>query len=483
MKNKIFKIALLSLLSLSIVPLINSCVKEDLNVDPKHPFVLPSENFLVSGLYQFAYYTTTPNVNFNNYAFFVQYLAETTYFDETRYDLKTRNQPRNHFNRMYVYTIGNIKNAKNQLPKESNSTVVAANKLATLEIFEVLAWENLVNTFGDIPYSEAYEADSKSNYLAKYDDAKSIYIDLLKRLDAVITTINIAEMGYSSGDVIYKGDMMKWLRTANAIKLRLGINLADTDPALAKGAIESAYLSGLYQNSSDNFTFNFDRGTFTNPYYDNFVASGRNDFIPSEMVINTLKAKNDPRIDTWFTKVEVSTGVFDYVGGRFGYQNPFGTRSHLNTAYFLQNDSPASLISYTEIAFILAEAAQRGFDVGGSALDYYAAAIQASFAESGITNLVAAYLVAHPYDATDWKKSIGEQAYIALFGKAFPAWNFTRRLDQPLLVNPASSLTTTIPFRMLYSDQEYVLNGANVNAATTAIGGDEVSTKLFWDVN
>lgn len=483
MKKKIFKIAFVSMLSLSIVPLMNSCVKEELNIDTKHPSVLPSENFLISGLYQFAYYTTTPSVNFNNYVFFVQYLAETTYFDESRYDLKTRNQPRNHFNRMYVYTIGNIKNAKNQLPKETNSVEVAANKLASLEIFEIMAWENLVNTFGNVPYFEAFEADSKSNYLAKYDDAKAIYLDLLKRLDAVIATINTSESGYSNGDAIYKGDMSKWLKTANALKLRLGINLVDTDPTLAKSVIESAYLSGVYQNSSDNFTFNFDRGTFTNPYYDNLVASGRNDFVPSETVINTLKAKSDPRLDAWFTKVEVSTGVFDFVGGKFGYQNPFGSRSHLNNSYFLKNDSPAALISYTEIEFILAEAAQHGFNVGGTAQDHYEAAVDASFTESGIGSQVTAYLVANPYDASNWKKSIGEQAYIALFGKAYSAWSFTRRLDQPVLVNPTTSLTTTVPFRMPYSDQEYVLNGTNVNAAAAAIGGDEVSTKLFWDIN
>lgn len=478
---KIFKIAVISLLAIG--PLMNSCVDEGLNIDTKHPSVLPSENFLASGLYQFTYYTTTPNVNFNNYAFFVQYLAETTYFDETRYDLITRNQPRNHFNRIYIYTIGNIKNAKNQLAKEVNEEIVAANKLATLEIFEILAWENLVNTFGNIPYNEAFQADAQLNYLPKYDDAKNIYIDLINRLDAIIITINTEQRGYSDGDVIYRGDMSKWIKTANAIKLRLGINLADTDPGLAKSTIESAYLSGLYQDSSDDFTFKFDKGTFTNPYFDTFVASERNDFVPSELIINTLKDKNDPRVDVWFTKVEISTDIFDYIGGRFGYQNPYGTRSHLNNSYFLQNDKPATLISYIEIAFILAEAAQRGFNVGASAQDYYQSAIESSFTESGIANQSAAYLVGNLYDANNWKKSIGEQAYIALFAKPYPTWNFTRRLDQPILVNPESSLTTTVPFRMRYSDQEYVLNGTNVNAAAVEIGGDQVSTKLFWDVN
>jgi len=480
MKKKIIKTAFLLIVASFMMI---SCVKEDLNIDPKHPSFLPSENFLATGLYQFAYYTITPSVNFNNYAFFVQNLAEVTYIDESKYNLKERNQPRNHFNRMYVYSIGNIKNAKQELPKETNSDEVAANKLATLEVFEILVWENLVNTFGNIPYFEAFEADSKSNYLVKYDDAKSIYIDLIKRLDAVIANINTNDDGYLSGDVIYKGDMSKWKKTANAIKLRLGINLADTDISLAKSTIESAYQSGVFTSGQDDFTFRFDKGTFTNPFYDNFVASGRNDFVPSALVINTLKAKNDPRMDVWFTPVGTSSGVFDFVGGNFGYKNPFGSNSHLRNSYFLQIDQPASLITYMEMAFILAEVAQRGFNVGGTAEDYYKSAIMTSFDVSGIPNEAALYLTNNPYDAANWKQSIGEQAYIALFAKAYATWNFTRRLDYPVLVNPASSLTTTVPYRMIYSDQEYVLNGANVRAAAVEIGGDEVSTKLFWDVN
>lgn len=483
MKKRIFKIALASFLALGIVPLMNSCVDENLNIDPKHPAVLPSDNFLVTGLYQFAYYTTTPSVNFNNYAFFIQNLSETTYIDETNYNLTTRNQPRNHFNRMYVYTIGNIKNAKRQLPKEANTDEVAANKAATLEIFEILAWENLVNTFGDIPYFEAFQADSKMNYLAKYDDAKDIYIDLIKRLDAVIPTISINQEGYGGADAIYKGDMQKWAKTANVIKLRLGINLSDTDVTLAKRIIEEAYQSGVYQSSKDDFTFKFDKGTFTNPYYDNFIASGRSDFIPSELIINTMKSNNDPRIGVWFTKATRTVSGEDYYGGVFGDENDFDVCSHLSTSYFLENDQSAKLISYVEVAFILAEAAQRGFSVGGTAADHYRAAIEASFLESGIPNEASAYIANHAYDPASWKKSIGEQAYVALFAKAYPTWNFTRRLDYPVLVNPSSSLTKTVPYRMIYSDQEYVLNGTNVRAAASKIGGDEVSTKLFWDVN
>ena len=476
MKKRIFKIALVSLLAVGLAPVMTSCVDENLNVDPKHPSVLPSENFLATGTYQFAYYTTTPSVNYNNYVFFVQNLSETTYNDETRYNLVTRNQPRNHFNRMYVYVLGNIRNAKLALPSEGFVPAEETNKFATLEISEILVWENLVNTFGNVPYFEALKGNAEdSNFTPKYDDAKTIYKDLINRLDAVIASINPSVVGYK-GDVIYEGDMNKWIKTANAIKLRLGLNLADTDPSLSKLVVESAAQS-VYANSDESFTFKYDTGTFTNPFFDNFVASGRNDFVASNTIINLMNEKEDPRRNQWFTTVND-----DYIGGVFGEKNPFARYSHLNTDFYLAKNKPFQVISYTEVAFMLAEAAARGYNVGGTAADWYANAINASFKESGIASEAAAYLAANPYQQANWKKLIGEQAYIALYTRAYATWNFTRRLDYPVLENPSNSLTTTIPYRMIYSDQEYVLNGANVREAATAIGGDEVSTKLFWDV-
>lgn len=93
----------------------------------------------------------------------------------------------------------------------------------------------------------------------------------------------------------------------------------------------------------------------------------------------------------------------------------------------------------------------------------------------------ASYIAAVPYDASNWRKSIGEQAWVAMFNKGFQAWNFARRLDNPTFVNPPDSTTDVVPLRMKYSDQEYVLNKTNVNAAAIKIGGDKVSTKIFWD--
>jgi hypothetical protein len=475
MKKILNKIIIGALAAISLT----SCQRDllSLNEDPKHPSTLPSETHLAMGQQQFFYYTHTGSVNFNNYRFFTQHWAETTYTDETNYDLVTRNQPRNHWNRMYVYSLNNYENAKKNLPAEAvNSEAERVNKMATLEISQIVVWENLVNTYGDIPYFDALKADV-GNFAPKYDDDKAIYTDLIARINAVVPTINETVAGYGSGDLVYHGDMTKWKHLANSIKLRLALNLADTDAIAAKAAAESAVASGVISSDDESYTLHFAGGTFNNPIYDDLVASGRNDFVPSELIIDMMNTKNDPRRATWFTTVNGA-----YVGGEFGSLNPFNGKSHLSEL-FLANDGPAKYVSYEEVLFMLAEAAQRGFSVGGTAVTFYNQAVTQSMLLSGVSAAdAAAYLLAHPYDPVNWKKSIGEEAWVALFDSPFAAWTFARRLDNPVFVNPPNSKIDGVPVRMPYSDQEYVLNKANVTAAAQAIGGDKATTKLFWDI-
>lgn len=459
---------------------LTSCQRDmlSLNDDPKHPSTLPSQNLLAMGQQQFFYYTFTASVNFNNFRFFVQQWAEVTYVDETNYDLVTRNQPRNNWNRMYVFSLNNYAQAQKNLVNEAvSSEAIRKNRQATLEISQIAVWETLVDTYGNIPYSEALKADA-GNFAPKYDDARTIYNDLLSRIDAAVASIDEGAPGYETGDLVYSGDMTKWKHLANSIKLRLALNLADVDAGASKAAAESAIASGVIASDSEAYTLNFAGGTFNNPVYDDLVSSGRNDFVPSELVIDKMNAKNDPRRDVWFTKVDGQ-----YVGGVFGSLNPFGSYSHMSS-FFLANNATANLLSYEEVLFMRAEAAARGYNANGTAAGLYDQAVKASMQLNGVDSADAdVYLAANPFDAANWKKSIGEEAYFALFNRAFAAWNFSRRLDTPTFINPPNSRLDGVPVRMPYSDQEYVLNRANVQAAASAIGGDVATTKLFWDVH
>jgi Susd and RagB outer membrane lipoprotein len=80
----------------------------------------------------------------------------------------------------------------------------------------------------------------------------------------------------------------------------------------------------------------------------------------------------------------------------------------------------------------------------------------------------------------NWKQRIGTQKWIALYNRPFEGWTEVRRLDYPVLPPPASP-KSGFPNRFQYPNNEQTLNGTNYKAAASAVGGDKVETKLFWD--
>lgn len=150
-------------------------------------------------------------------------------------------------------------------------------------------------------------------------------------------------------------------------------------------------------------------------------------------------------------------------------------------------DYPGNLLDYTEVLFLKAEAAARGFAVGGSAEDFYTAGITASMEFWGNTPEEIADYLANPNVAWatapgDWKQKIGLQYWIAMYNKGFDGWTVYRRLDAPTLNLPAFS-GNPIPKRFTYPLAEQTINSENYAAAAAAMGGDTQQTRIFWDVN
>ena len=122
-------------------------------------------------------------------------------------------------------------------------------------------------------------------------------------------------------------------------------------------------------------------------------------------------------------------------------------------------------------------------NVGGTAEDHYNKGVTASIMSWG--GAVGDYLD-HPdvnYSTAegDWKEKIARQEYIALYNRGFDAWTLIRRLDYPDMAVPVNALSE-FPVRFTYPILEQNINTSNYNTASAAIGGDEVTTKLFWDL-
>src|SRR5690606_2269928 len=139
--------------------------------------------------------------------------------------------------------------------------------------------------------------------------------------------------------------------------------------------------------------------------------------------------------------------------------------------------------------FILAEAAQRGF-ITGDAAGYYEEGIRASMAFWGIEDQSAinGYIASNPFDAGNWRVSIGVQKWIALYMQGIQGWIEYRRLDFGVLRLPAGGIppgvtTNNVPTRVNYPTDEQNLNNTNYQQAVAAQGPDRLDTKVWWDVN
>lgn len=456
-----------------------SCTKDitSLNVNSKSAAVVPSQTLFTKAQLTLANALASPSVNLNIFRLLAQQWNETTYTDEANYDLVTRNIPQGWWNTMYRDVIKNFEEAKSLIPTDVTSVVTQKNEIAIADILQVYTYYHLVTTFGNIPYSEALNA---SIVQPKYDDAATVYGALLTRLDADIAALSVSGTSFDGADIIYNGNVGSWKKFANTLKLKMGILISDSDAAKAKTVVEAA-AAGAFSSAADNASFAFLASPpNTNPVWVSLVQSGRKDFVAANTLVNAMQALNDPRIPLYFT----TDGGGGYSGGVYGANSNYSTYS--KPSLTLQApDYPVLFLDYSEVEFIKAEAIERGFNVGGTAATHYNNAITASIVYwGGATTDAIAYLaqpsVNYATASGNYKQKIGNQEWIALYNRGYDAWTTWRRLQYPQLVAPASALSP-IPVRYTYPVNEQNLNQANYTAAAAAIGGDKVTTKLFFN--
>jgi SusD/RagB-like outer membrane lipoprotein len=453
----------------------------ELNVNSKTALVVPGNMLFSNAQRNLADIITTPNVNNNIFNFIVQYWSATTYPQESRYDIGNRNIPQNWWTIIYRDVLTDLQEAQNTIAAETALTeedqTSQKNRLAIIKATKAHAYYILVNTFGDIPYTEALNIENTS---PAYDPQRTVYYSLLDSLDDAIDMMDVTGESFGAADLVYEGDMEKWFKFANSLRLRFGMVIADVDAARARTEVEAS-APNVFESNDDNALFRYQSTPpNTNPIWTNLVQSNRNDYVPANTLVNAMNTLNDPRRPLYFT---MRNGT--YSGGIYGAGNTFSNFSHVSSQA-LAPDFPSVLMDYAEVELLLAEAVERGFNVGGTAAQHYNNGVTASITFWGGTPAEAAAYLSQPqvnYTTAPgtYKQKIGTQLWIALYLRAFDEWVHWRRLDAPTLVKPASAITD-IPVRYTYPSNEQNLNEANYNAASESIGGDVVTTRLFWDI-
>ncbi len=489
---------------------------EEMNIDEKHPTEVPGNYLFSNAQKALADQVASTNVNINNWKLWSQYWTETTYTDESNYDVVTRDIASHKFRIYYRDILKDLEQAKSLIGQENpiaDADIIAKkNRLAIIDIIKAYAYQRLVDMFGNVPFTNAMDIE---NISPAYDDAFTIYKTLIDQVNTALNDLDDTGGSFGSADLYYGGDVSMWKKFANTLKVKMGITLADVDNGLAKSTIESAYDKGFA--FGENCEMAYLGGINANPLFQDLIQSGRHDFVAANTIVDAMNALDDPRRYPYFTKVDTSdNGVDDpvYLGGQYGHSSPYANFSHIPNTLTdagdrLPSDAdgsniadatfPMVLLDYTELAFYLAEAAERGYSVGKSAEEWYNEGIKSSmnfwlgkhYGAADVDQMTNDYLakpeVAYATAAGDWKQKIGTQAWIAFYYRGFVGYTSYRRLDWPKMNTPPSppqeivDAGIPVPTRITYPIAEQTLNADNYYQASDAIGGDLLTTKIFWD--
>jgi hypothetical protein len=504
MKNLKYSFAVLGLF------LAVSCGKDfgDLNVDPNNPSAVPPEFLLTSAEKAMADDVWDEWMNARFGLLVSQYWAQNNYTDESRWNFRT-GVINDYWGLYYSRALRDLNEiiALNSVGTAAG-TPKAKNQNAVATILKVYVFHHMTDIWGPIPYSEALAGSEIRT--PKYDSQKDIYMGLDRDLRNAIADISTSDESFGSADVVYGGNMAQWKKLANSLRLRIGMRMSDVESSTAKSIVEQA-AAGAFTSNDDNAYFTYINGQpNNNPLNQDRIERGNADFCISEILIDkTLKPLNDPRLAA-FVDERVNGG--GYFGRPFGqtaavaageppedYSQPSGALAVQNSSSFNPHDvlaatAPMALMNYAEVCFILAEAKERGWNVPGSAEEWYNAGITASMNEWGTTDQTAIddYIaqadVNYATAPGDWKQKIGVQKWVALYMQGVQGWSEWRRLDFAKFEAPIGGSVGDVgakpaPVRLTYPTNEQTQNATGYQSGVSALGGaDKLSTRLWWDV-
>lgn len=365
--------------------------------------------------------------------------------------------------------------------------------------------------YGDIPYSEAIQAKAGGIYYPKYDSQEEIYAGILADLEEANDILK--EAFNVKGDLIYGGDVKKWRKLANSLRIRYlmrisdRVDVSDELQAIVSDPANAPIFEGNASSwNKDNATY-----TYLPTAPDQFplfsARSGSfNEFRASKTMMDKLLALDDERYKIFFrptpeTEATATTDDDDYVGlpnglddeGALEYNGGPQFQSRIGKFFYEDAITTTGLqiakgvvMTFAELQFLLAEARERGLITEGDAGVYYSNGIQASFSYYGLT-VPTGYMnqadVEYAGTLDEKLEKIGTQKWIAFYYQGLESWFDWRRTGYPSLTPAVDNQNEDrIPVRFIYPIIEQSLNSAGRAAAVARQGADNINTRVWWDV-
>ncbi len=443
---------------------------------------------------------------------YCQYVSESQYTDVSLYAL-----PQLEMGGTYAGVLNDLQVIINYNSDGKTSAVASAygsnnNQIAIAKILRSYIYWVLTDSWGDIPYSEALLGAANSS--PKFDKQEDVYFSVMKDLKNAVAGFDNGTT--VKGDIIYGGDVAKWKKLGNTIRMLMAMRLTNKYPnAGDKAAVQFAEAysnaAGYISANADNFSVAFPGGTFKNTWY--LVYEARDDYSESKTMTDVMAGLGDARQSVFGTNnVGFPYGLTRDLAVQFG--NSVGNgHSRVLAASKRTEASTVVVINAATALLAKAEAIERGW-VSGTTADAqiaYEASIAASHAEWGVS-MSAGYLTGSAsytsgggvasnigagtgafdnfraasnniQDATTTTKlqRIALQRWVAAYPNGQEGWAEQRRTGIPNLKTTRFA-TGKFVTRYVYGVNDYSFNNVQTKAAAALLaGGDVQDAKVWWD--
>jgi hypothetical protein len=338
----------------------------------------------------------------------------------------------------------------------------AANDQKMLGVAQVLeAWMigTAADIWGDIPYSQAAKPDSFPT--PELDAQQDVYAQIQALLSQAITNMGGSGSGPQGSDLVYGGDMTKWIALAHTLKARYYLHTAEVVGAEAYQNALTEAQAGISSNAGDYLSARTTK-TGEDNLWEQFILVQRQGYISAgKFLVDLLTANNDPRLADYFapgdTAIPPSGAQTDTIhpilGAAPGEEND-KWMANLNPETRLRKDYPQPDVTYNENLLIQAEA-QFNLDHEPEALALLNQEIASWNTATPWHNADSVAAVPDSTSGPALLQAIMTEKYIALF-QNIEVWNDYKRTCIPALT-PAGG-AAEIPARLFYGTTERQTN-------------------------
>lgn len=444
----------------------------ELNENPNQPTAVSAEYLFTNATEAAVSRALGAGLHMDLTALWVQHYGEMRYTEEDRFELRDPTVT-THWTNFYAGPLQDFNEVVTQGDTLDRPNVEAMGIVMRSWTFQVVT-----DLWGDVAYSEALQGRTPgSPTTVAYDPQQAIYQGLLSELAAAQGMFDPAAYRMGTADLIYGGDPARWRKFANSLRLRMAMRMSQADANGARTAFQAALAAGVFTSNADNAVLNYvDNGVDVHPIFASQRAAPTHGV--SATIVDSLKSLADPRLGIYANR---------NAGGNYRGEIPasqtdvsLDSISRIGT-YFSKANAPSYLMTYAEVLFLQAEAAERGW-ITGDAAALYRAAITAHMQMLGVSATDITNYLANSRVAYAGLPSIGLQKWIALYGNGPEAYAEWRRSGYPnLRAGPDALNDGRIPVRLTYPTLEGSLNNAALQEAITRQGGAGLNNPVWWD--